>query len=341
MFYRPRHYQVYVQAVLIGLAFTIRYTAIYYPIISIFAFLFFKYKFLLKFIGIISPWILVVPFIIYTQQKTKKATGTAEFSVFGGWQLANNALYMYDHIKIDSSKLPPRTVELNRMARKYFEQIPPEYRQLDPLPGTFFIKVPNAILKPYLRRKNLKITDAPSEFLAWGTVSPVYKEYGEYLIKHYPVAFAQYYLWLNTKNYFIPHLEKFGNYNLDMDTVYDPAVKWFKLKGNSISAIPSQEFQNHLFFFYPPFFMMLNLYFSVCLIYLLSTRRLFKIKRPLFLSILFTTAFLFINFCFSIFATPVVLRYQVVPMIILFTFSLYLTDMLDRGRSIEKNLARN
>jgi len=43
-------------------------------------------------------------------------------------------------------------------------------------------------------------------------------------------------------------------------------------------------------------------------------------------AIILSAIFLIVNFCFSVFSTPVVLRYQVVPMIILAAFSLILLD---------------
>lgn len=329
MYHRPKISNVIFQALLIGLAFTIRYTAIYYPIVSALALILAKYRTPVKLIGAASPWLLIIPFIIYTQQKTKQVTGTAEFSVFGGWQIANNALYMYDHIEVDSSKLPKETVELDKMVKAYFKINPPADGLLSAFPGTYFIKNPYAVLKPYMLRK-CKITTPPTQFSSWGNVSPIYNKYGSYLISHYPLPFAKYYLWLNAKNYFIPHLEKFGSYNLKMDSVYEPAREWFQFKDRSITSIPTGEFQSTLFFFYPPFFMMLNLYFIGCFFYLLFSRRLKNTPRPLMVSFILTIGFLFINFCFSVFATPVVLRYQIIPMILLFSFSLYLTEMFDQ-----------
>jgi len=243
--------------------------------------------------------------------------------------MANNALYMYNHIKVDSAKLPKGTYELDRRAKSFFQSNAPSDGLLGAFPGTFFIKDPYAILKPYMLEKS-KITSPPSQFAGWGKVSPVYNKYGLYLIIHYPIPFAEYYLWPNARNYFIPHLEKFGSYNLKMDSVFDAAREWFQLKERSITSVPTEEFQSTLFFFYPPFFMMLNLYFLGCLVYLLFSKKLRKMQRGLPTTILLTAAFLFVNFCFSVFATPVVLRYEIIPMILLFCFSLYLTEMFDQ-----------
>jgi len=331
MYRRPSIYNLVVQALLIGVAFTIRYTAIYYPLVSIVAILVSGYKLPVKLTGMAAPWLLILPFIHYTQERTKEVTGTAEFSVFGGWQIANNALYMYDHIDVDSTQLPEGTLELDRLARYYFSVVPPEKRVLADIQGTFFIKVPNAILKPYMAMDYAKHGaphDARSSFRAWGMVSPVYKAYGTYLIKHHPFAFMRYYMWLNTKNYFIPYPEKFGSYNIGMRQVWEPARIWFNLKSNDITLVPSIEFQGYLFLLYPMFFMVLNIYFAFVLGYFLFSGNLKHNPRRLNMAIIAATAFLVINFGFSVFATPVVLRYQVVPMILLLYFSLLLTERL-------------
>ena len=337
MYKRFKTYYIYSSAILIGILFTLRYTAIYYPFVGAIAFLLSKQVAWKKLLGIVLPWMLIIPFIYYTQQKTKQITGTPEFSVFGGWQLANNALYMYDHIKVDTNKLPAGTLELDRTARQFFHDYPPENRRVDVIAGTYFIKVPVAILKPYMKARYPITHDAQSQFKAWGMVSPVYNKYGAYLIKHYPLAFAKYYLWLNTQNYFIPHLEKFSNYNLGKDSLGSSPTIWFQLKDSSVDLGAAPDLQNHIFYFYPVIFMMLNLYFAVNLLFMFFGHKLKSIGQPLYSGLLLTASFLFINFCFSVFATPVVLRYQVFPMILLLTFSLILFDRSGKAETVSIN----
>jgi len=335
MFKKPRNYQILVHALLIGVLFSIRYTAIYYPFVTAFAYLLSRQRPFIKLAGIISPWVLIIPFILYTQQKTKEITGTAQFSVFGGWQLANNALYMYDHIQVDSTELPAGTKELDKMVRQFYKQIPEPYRDFGPFPGTYFIKMPNAVLKPYMMQR-YAFSNAPEQFRAWGKVAPIYQSYGSYLTKHYPLDFAHYYLWLNTKNYFIPHLEKFGSYNLAIDTVWTPAKDWFQYKTTTITAA-FFDLQDHLFYFLPAIFMLLNLYFAGSLLWLIFSGAIKKIPWPLLPALLLVTVYLFLNFCFSIFATPVVLRYQILPMILLLTFSLVLNKIMDNADQSGQN----
>lgn len=324
MLHRPKFYQLFILAGLLGLAFTLRYTAMYYPVVAIVAFALSAHPLKWKILGSALGVLVMIPFILSTQQKTKEQTGTAEFSVFGGWQLANNAMYMYDHIEVDSTRLPPATRALDRMTRQYFKAIPPEYRELDPFPGTFFIKMPNAPLKVYmLMRYTFK--DAEGQFKAWGMVSPIYKEYGSWLIRHYPFSFARYYLWLNTKNYFVPHLEKFGTYNIEMDSVWPSAQVWFQYKTPAVHSV-SKTLQGTIFAIYPPAFMLINIYFIGAFLWLWCTKRLGRFD-PLFRETLWLlAAFWVMNFAFSIFATPVVLRYQVLPLILLGSYSLLMLE---------------
>jgi hypothetical protein len=272
----------------------------------------------------IAPALLFLPFIWFTQIRTKAVTGTPEFSVFGGWQIANNALYMYGHIQVDPSKLPPETREIDHMVRQYYHYFPPSYFDFDDFPGTFFIKHGDAPLKVYMRRHYPNL----SGFRAWGMVAPVYNKYGTWLITHYPFSFAQYYLFMNAKRYFNPFLEKFDVYNLLEDSVWTPAQEWFRLPSPRVRSV-SKVFQGYLFFVYPSIFLLLNLYFAGCLVWLWLTGK-FRRLDPLFQTALWLiTGLWIINFGFSIFATPVVLRYQAVPMVLLFTFSLLLLEFTD------------
>jgi 4-amino-4-deoxy-L-arabinose transferase-like glycosyltransferase len=335
MYHQPRTYNIIIQGVLIGLAFVIRYTAIYYPIVSIVAILLSGYKLPVKIAGILLPLLFIIPFILYTQQKTKELTGTAEFSVFGGWQIANNALYMYDHIKVDSDQLPEGTAELDKWAKKYFSVVKPTEEDFLEIEGTYFIKMPDAILKPYMESHAVYTHSAVSQFQAWGKVSPIYNKYGSYLIKKYPLAFIRYYMLLNAQNYFNPYLEKFGSYNIGMRSVWDPAKIWFRMKDDSVHKNVHTRYQVMVFFLFPFFFMLLNVYYLFGFAYLFFTGRFRSGNYFSTVSILTATAFLIINFGFSVFATPVVLRYQIIPMIILFFFCLHMNEIMPDSKKKE------
>jgi len=326
MAYKTSYPNLLISGLLIVLAFTIRYTAIYYPIFAIVGFGITKFKWYEKVLGMIFPWLLIIPFICYTQQKTKEITGTAEFSVFGGWQIANNALYMYGHIQVDNAQVPPSAKELDLLSKTYFAENTPSGEELAAIPGTYFIKVPEAILKPYLV-SHTKFSDDTSQFRAWGQVSPIYNEYGKYLIKQYPLAFIRYFICLNIKNYFLPYLEKFSNYNLEQEEVGELAAKWFQWKDHRVFKLPSSNLQQLFYGIYPMLFLILNIYFAVRFPpFFIANKSRPENKMVIHLFILALT-FLIINFGFSVFASPIVLRYQIVPMIILFFLCVYIKDL--------------
>lgn len=335
MLHKPTIRQVLLQGIIIGVAFTIRYTAIYYPLVALAGMLLSKHIPFVKVWGVLLSVILIIPFVLYTKQKTKEVTGTAEFSVFGGWQIANNALYMYNHILVDSNRLPHETRDLDRTSKLFFKKFHPSTKELEALPGTYFIKVPWAVLKPYMHVR-YSYYNPIDEFKSWGQVSPIYNKYGTYLIKRYPIDFLRYYIWLNIKNYFLPHLEKFGTYNLEMNTVPSDVQEWFDYPTPYVNAV-SVTFQGKLFFLYPILFMMLNTYFIGCIIWLLATGRFKKLRSYFRLTLLLAGVYLLLNFGFSVFTTPVVFRYQVVPFIILFAFSILLLDLPDNLKQPSKN----
>jgi hypothetical protein len=327
-FVRPNPRNVFLMAIVIGIAFTIRYTAIYYPIVTGLALLLSRNRIWVKVAGTLAPLALMVPFVLFTQAQTKAITGTAEFSVFGGWQLANNAMYMYGHIKVDPKDLPPATRGLDSMVKDYYKGAPPGYFNFDDFPGTFFIKHQHAPLKQYMNVHFAKEVNS-NYFKGWGMVSPIYNKYGTWLMTHYPVSFARYYLWLNVKNYFDPYLEKFDVYNLGEDSVWPTAQYWFHWETPAVTSI-SKDFQSKLFFSYVPLFLLVNIYFAGCMLWLLFTGRIRRLDPVFRTTLYFLAGFLIVNFGFSVFATPIVLRYQLVPLIFLFTFSILLMEFTDQ-----------
>lgn len=312
---KPNLWHVLMQGVIIGTAFTIRYTALYYPLIAICGFALSRHSFSIKVLGSLLGIALMAIFFRYTQLKTKEITGTAQFSVFGGWQLANNALYMYNHIHVQSYDLPPESRSLDSLSKTFFKKVNPSTQDLESLPGTYFIKVPIAILKPYMMAR-YSYSNPLDQFKSWGMVSPLYNKYGTYLIVHYPIAFARYFLFLNLKNYLLPHLEKFGNYNLEMKSVPPIVQTWFHYTTSNIYSIPG-NLQNKIFFILPIVFCLLNFFYAGKMILFLPSKAFKKLPRIYKLSLIFLAVYLLLNAAFSIIATPIVLRYEISQLLIL------------------------
>jgi hypothetical protein len=316
--HRPKLYQIFTQAILLFACFAVRNNAMYYPIIAAVAFILSKQSATIKVAGIVLGSLLVLVFINQQRNAAYKLTSKHQFSLFTGWQLANNALYMYKQIDVDSTKLPSKEAkDIDRIAKQFFKNAPNDMQEiLADYVANFFIRQPEAPLKQYYKQhyKTITITN-------WGKASIAFEEYGTYLIKNHPAAFIRYYMLPNTKNYFLPPLEKLEVYNLGEDHV-DPIARYWFHYGNKKITATNNSIQSKILFLFTPLFMIINILFIICMI----------LKRNTSPILLLITAFLVINFAFSVFATINVLRYQFFPMIICLTFTLLLIEWMDNKK---------
>lgn len=326
---RPALCQILLQAVLVLIMFTFRYNAMIYPIIAAVVFLFSRQKVWIKVLGILSAPLLILPFIIWSSQAAKGVTGTAQFPpILGGWQWGNNALYFRGFIEEDSSIFPtPQTRELDGIARRFFSQ--PERPQdlLFSEVANFFIRHPEAPLKQYMTR-HYKPQNTYQSVQAWGESAVVFDQYGKFLIKRHPWAFFRYYLLVNTKNYFIPPLEKLEIYNLGEDEMWQPAQFWFRYISPKVWCL-SKPFQGTILALFPIFFLVLNAYYVIALLQFIRRSGFRKTSRIVRITIATITAFLALNAAFSIFANIIVIRYEIFPMLVFLSFAMLLTDYIE------------
>jgi hypothetical protein len=118
---RPKPYMIFSHSIIIIVAFTIRYNALYYPIVSALAFLLSKQNVLRKIIGIALPCVLFGLFIGYTGNQIAKVTGRREFSPFAGWKLANDAIYVYAHVPAEKrQQVPEKFKALDKKIQQHF-----------------------------------------------------------------------------------------------------------------------------------------------------------------------------------------------------------------------------
>jgi hypothetical protein len=327
---RPRLYQVFTQGLLLFLAFTVRNNAYIYPLISIATFLFSRQSTRTKLAGSLLGPALILPFILHTRSVAKEMTGTAQFSLFTGWQLANNALYMYGHIQVDSSAFPTKeSRQVNDIARDFYKTVPSTFDQyLFDYPANYFIQYQGAPLKVYLstsyhpRSQNDIVAN-------WGNASVHFGEFGSTLIKAHPIEYIRYFALLNTRKYLFPSLEKLEVYNTGSLEVESIAQFWFGYESTDVAVI-SRTFQGNLLSPYPYFFMFLNIFF-VCILAGFFIKRRFKNVaqehgKSMFLLISFTA----LNFLFCISTTIIVLRYQFFPMVAILSGSLLLLEWSSR-----------
>lgn len=321
---RPRLWRIVPQALFVFLAYTLRYNAIYYPLITALAFALSKQKIWIKLAGTFLVFVFIIPFLSYSRNAGKELTGTPIYSILSGWQLANNALYFYGQISVDSTKLPNHDcVVLDSITRKFYKSAQPGYMDfLARHVGNYFIQDWNAPLKTYMLSRYKQ-----ADVQAWGMVSPLFSTYGSYLIKTYPGAYLHYFVLMNTKNYFIPPLEKLQIYNMGEDSVWAPAKYWFEYPSSKIRH-PQSDFQEQLLFILSPLFLIINIFFPVCCIWYLASKK-YKQKSIAFnRALLLASCFWLINFSFSITANIIALRYEFFPLIFIFSFSLFLYEYM-------------
>lgn len=331
--HKPRIYHLFLQGIILFLCFTVRNNAYYYPIIAAIVFILSRQSWKLKLSGILWPFLFIIPFIIHTRNAAYKMTGFKQYSLFTGWQLANNALYMRGHITVDSNQLPSKGSRiLNNIAEIYFHNRAPEFDEyLSAYVANYFIRQPNAPLKEFFSTY-FNPTDDYEIIIAWAQASIIFEQYGSYLIKKYPLKFTQYFLWPNTKNFFISPLEKLEIYNLGQDEVNAIAQTWFNFKSTSITSF-SKEVQGKILFLYPMIFLFINLYFLINLYIWFKKFKVRHITPSYTPYLLLASSYWVLNFGFSVFATMNVLRYQFTPMIFCLGFTLLLMNILHTKES--------
>jgi hypothetical protein len=86
----------------------------------------------------------------------------------------------------------------------------------------------------------------------------------------YPLAFAQHYLLVNAKNYFIRPLEKLEIYNLGLDDIWPIGQYWFHYRSPKITS-GSKLLQGTVLALLPISFLILNIYYGIS-IYLFIKR---------------------------------------------------------------------
>jgi len=333
--HRPQFHQVFIQAIILFLAFTVRNNAYFYPLIAALVFILSRQKVWIKITGALAALVLIVPFVIYSSNEAEKLTGIKQFSMFTGWQLANNALYMYDKIHVDTAQLPTAaTRELDRYSKEFYRNFSADF--LDSIswyPGNYFICKPESPLFHFLAFRDKEspydLTHTHSGVVAWSKVSPVFGQYGAYLIQKHPFSFARYFMLPNVMYYFLPPLEKFNLYNQGSDEVGPIIQNWFGYEDPHLT-IASEDLQTSLLFMFPPLFLVINLYFLGCLAWFLVKKNYRQTGAVFNRTIWISAAFLSANFLFSIFATINVFRYQIFPMIVCLTGLLLLIEVLNK-----------
>jgi hypothetical protein len=319
--YKPSLYLLLVHAMVLVLAFSVRYNALYYPFISIALIVFIKIPNRIRITGISAILFLVSAFIGYTQYHYQNDIGRAQFSPFGGWQLASNALYAYAHVSSGQRvKLQYEARELQLLTDRHIDSLRKLTKRPDAQLGVYYLWNDHS---PLIKNMQLvwRFDSTSSEFKRWALMGRRYKDFGTWLITNYPLTFVKFFIWPNLVNYYVPKIEFVGLYNMGNSTIDNIGKQWFKLSDNKVNSRiwPVVLFINVLI---PVLLALINWVFILGFIgfkWLRGFEMIEKYVKQIFILLL---AFWISNIFFSVLSSPIVLRYQLFPMMITQCFML-------------------
>jgi hypothetical protein len=326
-----------VQALLLLACFTVRYNAIYYPLIAVLAFILSRQSWQRKLAGIGLGVLLVVGSFAYTSNKMQEVTGKRQFSAFGGWQLANNALYMYEHIPAGQrGAIPARFEKLEKMVREHMDTLSRvKLTGQDSAANFFYLWSDKGPLVQYMVRTWKKDTITP-QFKRWASEGPLYQDYAMYLIQKYPMQFASEFLLPNSVKYAVPPSEFLGIYNMGGDSVGKLAKDWFNYRTLKVRDHNDKNARIGVTQLYPFVGTLVNAFLLICVVGLAVFTGFKQGDKGLYRLLFMVLFFWVLNMGFSIFASPIVLRYQVFPIVVSFCLAILAAEAIVKwGREDE------
>jgi len=330
---RPRVHMIFVHAVLLLLVFTVRYNALYYPFLASFTLLFNRLRPWLKVGAIAVQFALIGGFIQYTRVEMERTSGIRQFSPFGAWRMANNALYMYGHIcRKEMDSVPPQFAALDRLVKDYFNAV----QWVDDLSdarsgGAFYAADPDSPLLQYMYRKHGHDT-VFLDLRTFGDMAPLYSAYGTYLARTYPLDYCRWFLWPSMIRYAISPLEIFSYltpFFLRDDAIGKEVSGWFHLKTLAVSPAYI-NLRTILLSPYPILLGMIHLAFVLGGLGFAFFGGFKKVGRPNAWIFVTVMGFWIIDLFFKITAGAIVLRHQLFLMILEFAFALLFLDFIYR-----------
>jgi hypothetical protein len=306
-------------ALILLLAFTVRFSAIWYPFISITIILLNNLPKRIKWQSIGSILMLLLTFIGSTQHEYYKKTGTAQYSPFGGWQMAANALYAYAYARpVDPATVPEHFHNLHSLVNQHMDSLRKLANRPDEEIGIYYLW---DVQSPLITYGKNRWKDAPKtpQFTKWASMAPLYGDYGRWLIKEYPGLFLKHFAWPNLIRYYNPPAMFMGRYNLGNTKVDSIAVTWFNWKNNQL-PIRLADRSIYLMKFISTGLAIINpLFIASMLLFLCFSgfKQCRKTSKYLLICMLLVWGG---NCVFSVLSAPTELRYQIFPAVITLPF---------------------
>jgi hypothetical protein len=328
---RPSVASIWWHCALLILLFMVRYGTWYCVIISTIGFLSYVRVRRIKLIGIGLVILFFGGFIGGTQMEFYRRTGVVQMSPQWGWQKAANAINAYTHADtVDRKRVRGKFEELQGLVNEYVaggmsNDSTFGHQEIQPV-GYYQLSKEHHILEAHMWEV-WRGDDSSSAFKKWGSLGPLYDQYGNYLIKTHPDLYWKYSLLPNLRNYYVPSIEALYSYNGAKDTVGQEIVDWFQWKSNKVfTAFDSKKFIVPIYF--AIFVSVINLVFvlsflSVFLVNGLSSLSLYS-KRVLVL-----LSFTWLSNCiWNVLTSYIVLRQQIFIFQITFTFCVLFVFMI-------------
>lgn len=307
--------------------FSVRYQAMFYPLISIIIIVLCTMPAWKKWASIATIIVLISGFILYTVNETGRNYKVKQFSSFAGWQMASNALLAYSYVtERKETPIPDKFKPLHTEVNRYMDSLHQQtsyLRRRYLTTSAFFLWDIGSPLQTY----SFKVRNSRTQAKRMAAVGPLYNQYGLFLIQQYPGEFIYQYVLKNTKQYFFPPAENFTEYNSGKYTIRTVAQKWFQY--NSTTVVTRYDITGiKLFSFYFPLLIVLTavLFAFGCIGYFtLDWKQMAspQFTRALQIAVLFWV----FHFGFSVLASPIVLRYQLFNLILGLSFALSLTAL--------------
>lgn len=319
---QPMKWLVWIQAMLLILLFTIRYNALYYPVIATGVLLFAKLSWRIRLSGIGLMFLLIGLFVWHNEIQYRKLTGKAQFSPFGGWMLAGNALFMYSRLPKDKEPPPAKFSGLQQLVDHHMDSLQKAKARPDSMMGIYYIW--DGPLRKYMNM-TYKKDSTTGYFKRWAIMGGVYQEYGAYLIKKHLGEYARYFLLPNAGYYFSPPAEFLDIYNQGWDSVGVEVKDWFGYKDKYVKAYSKRI---DVAGYVSVVNTLLNIVFFVGLLGFLTLKGNQMVDAKFRVIIGLTLVVSLCNFLFSVTLAPIVLRYQIFSFVLIAVSGFHLLSVI-------------
>jgi hypothetical protein len=331
------------QALLLFLAFTIRHTALAYPLIACIAILLSRQPRVFKIGGIILPFLLVGGFILYSIRMNEAIYGVKIFSPFQGWHTASNAIYVYEHVPpADRLPMPAELRPLDTLVQAYYRSKHQRIDATTPEPswGAYYIFENPSPLLMYKLKKFGRDGFPLLNPVTFAKLGPLYSDYGSFILRKYPFTYLKHFVLPNIYLYLCPYPEAYPDtdqsFNLHRDTLGVSVKKWFGKNISLAAPTRAKAFRTTLFSYYQLVDTLTHLQFLLGFVAFIYYKGFKKREQPEIRLLWLVGALWVIQFLFIITAAASVFRFQLFITVVEFAVLVYFIEFIINMESISR-----